>query len=340
MLRKILEVKNLETSFYTYAGEVKAVDDVSFYVEEGETIAIVGESGCGKTATCQSVMRLIPSPPGKIKNGQIIFDGQNLMELSESQMEQIRGNKIGMIFQDPMTSLNPVLTLGLQLTESLRKHKKMGKQQAAEKAVGLLTMVGIPNAKLRLNQYPHQLSGGMRQRVMIAMAVSCQPKLLIADEPTTALDVTIQAQILDLMNDLKQKANTSTIIITHDLGMVARMAKRILVMYAGKIIESGATENIYYRPRHPYTIGLLSSVPRLDDEHKSKLTSISGQPPDLLSPPEGCAFYARCRYGMKICQKQKPQDFFVGDGHMAGCWLHHPLAPKGILPEGRLKMDA
>lgn len=339
-MRKILEVKNLETSFYTYAGEVKAVDDVSFYVEEGETIAIVGESGSGKTATCQSVMRLIPSPTGKIKNGQIMFDGQDLMELSESQMEQIRGNRIGMIFQDPITSLNPVLTIGLQLIESLITHKKMGKQQARQKAVELLTTVGIPNAKQCLGHYPHQFSGGMRQRVMIAMAVSCQPKLLIADEPTTALDATIQAQILDLMNDLKQKVNASTIIITHDLGIVARMAKRIIVMYAGKIIESGPTEDIYYRPRHPYTLGLLNSVPRLDEEDKSKLTSIPGQPPDLLTPSEGCAFYARCRYGMKICQKRKPENFLVGEGHMASCWLHHQLAPKGVLPEGRLKLDA
>lgn len=339
-MEKILEVKNLKTSFFTYAGEVKAVDDVSFYVRKGETIAIVGESGCGKTAACQSIMRLIPDPPGKIKSGQIIFDGRDLMKLSEHEMQQIRGNRIGMIFQDPMTCLNPVLTVGLQLTESLRKHKKMDKLKARQKAVELLSMVGIPNAEERLDQYPHQFSGGMRQRVMIAMAVSCEPKLLIADEPTTALDVTIQAQILDLIAGLKTKANVSTIIITHDLGIVARMAERIIVMYAGKIVESGTTDDIYYRPRHPYTIGLLNSVPRLDDEKKSKLTPISGQPPDLLMPPEGCAFYPRCDYAMKICLRQKPDSFIVGDGHTAACWLHHAMAPQGVLPEGRLRQDA
>lgn len=338
-MKKILEVRNLQTSFFTYAGEVKAVDDVSFYVEEGETIAIVGESGCGKTATCQSIMGLIPTPPGKIKGGQIIFEGQDITKLSEREMQHIRGNKMGMIFQDPMTSLNPVLPIGLQLTEALRKHKRIGKQQAEERAIELLNLVGIPNAQERLKQYPHQFSGGMRQRVMIAMAISCEPKLLIADEPTTALDVTIQAQILELMAGLKDKVNASTIIITHDLGVVARMAKRIIVMYAGKIIESGATEDIYYRAQHPYTLGLLGSVPRLDDEKKTKLTPVLGQPPDLLSPPKGCSFYPRCPYAMKVCATEKPQTYTVGEEHTAACWLHHPQAPKGLLPEGRVRQD-
>lgn len=327
-MKRILEVKDLRTSFFTYAGEVKSVDGVSFHVDEGEAVAIVGESGCGKSVTVQSIMRLIPTPPGKIIGGSINFLGADLVKKSESEMEAIRGNEIGMIFQDPMTSLNPVLTVGLQITEVLKRHEGLTGDAAKQRAIKLLELVGIPNPESRLKQYPHQFSGGMRQRVMIAISLACNPKLLIADEPTTALDVTIQAQILELMKDLKDKINTSIILITHDLGVVAGLCSRVIVMYGGKIVESGNINDIYFNPKHPYTWGLLKSVPRLDATKKGKLIPITGTPPDLLNPPKGCSFAPRCSYCMRICNEQKPEYTTLQDGHQAACWLLHPQAPK------------
>lgn len=323
----MLKVDGLKVSFFTYAGEVKAVDDISFEVNEGETFAIVGESGCGKSVTSLSIMRLL-SKPGKIVSGSIVFNGEDLVKKSEQQMQAIRGKQIAMISQDPMTSLNPVMTIGHQIMEILLKHEKVSKIDARKKAVEMLKLVGIPEPEGRLNCYPHQFSGGMRQRVMIAMALCCNPKLLIADEPTTALDVTIQAQIMELLKDLKTKVNTSIVLITHDLGIVAGLADKVMVMYAGKIVEMANTEEIYYNPRHPYTWGLLNSVPRLDYKEKKKLVSIDGQPPDLLKPPNGCAFHPRCNHVMKICLKQQPKLMDVGNGHKAACWLNHSLAPK------------
>jgi oligopeptide transport system ATP-binding protein len=337
MMQHLLEVKDLRTSFFTYAGEVKSVDGVSFHVDEGEAVAIVGESGCGKSVTVQSIMRLIPTPPGKILDGSSIkFMGMEIVNKSEKEMEAIRGNDMGMIFQDPMTSLNPVLTVGLQLTEVLKRHEGLTGQAAKDRAVKLLELVGIPTPESRLKQYPHQFSGGMRQRVMIAIALACNPKLLIADEPTTALDVTIQAQILELMKDLKNKINTSIILITHDLGVVAGLASRVIVMYGGKIIETGTVEEVYYNPQHPYTWGLLKSVPRLDAAHKGKLIPIKGTPPDLLNPPKGCGFAPRCEYCMQICTEQKPEYTHLKDGHQVACWLQHPQAPKVAGLEGRV----
>ncbi|MBZ4687440.1 MAG: oligopeptide transport system ATP-binding protein [Clostridia bacterium] len=326
----LLEVKDLEVSFFTYAGEVQALRKVNFHVDKGEVVAIVGESGCGKSVTAQSVMRLIPTPPGKIKSGTILLNGENLLSKSEREMERIRGNSIAMIFQDPMTSLNPVLTIGGQIIEGLRHHQKLSKKEARSKAIEMLGLVGIPSPERRLSQYPHEFSGGMRQRVMIAMALACNPQLLIADEPTTALDVTIQAQIMELMKDLNQKLSTSIIIITHDLGVVAGLAQRVLVMYAGKIIEQGTVKDLYQRPRHPYTWGLLKSVPRLDAMEKKRLVPIWGQPPDLLSPPAGCAFYPRCDYAMEICTKYEPEVTSIGQDHKVACWLSHPSAPEAI----------
>jgi len=336
-MEHLLEVKNLRTSFFTYAGEVKAVDGMSFHVDQGEAIGIVGESGCGKSVTVQSVMRLIPEPPGKIMPGSSIkFLGMDLVMKSEKEMESIRGKDIGMIFQDPMTSLNPVLTIGRQLTEVLERHEGLSGHAAKERAVKLLEIVGIPNPESRLKQYPHQFSGGMRQRAMIAMALACNPKLLIADEPTTALDVTIQAQILELMKDLKNKINTSIILITHDLGIVADLCSRVIVMYGGKIVESGTVDDIYYNPQHPYTWGLLKSVPRLDASKKGKLIPIQGTPPDLLNPPKGCRFAPRCSHCMRICTEQQPEFTQLGDGHQVACWLQHPQAPRVAGLEGRV----
>ncbi len=325
---RLLELKDLEVSFDTYAGEVKAVRGVSFHLDKGEAIAIVGESGCGKSVTAQSIMRLIPSPPGRVKNGSIMFNDKEILNLSEKEMQAVRGSEIGMIFQDPMTSLNPTMTIGKQITEGLIKHRHLNKAQANEEALKMLKLVNIPNAEKRMKQYPHEFSGGMRQRAMIAIALACNPKLLIADEPTTALDVTIQAQIIDLMQDLQKELNTAIILITHDLGVVADMAQRILVMYAGKIIESGKVEDIFYNPKHPYTWGLLKSVPRLDSRQKENLMPIEGTPPDLFSPPVGCGFAARCEYCMSICKERQPEFIQVGDGHHAACWLSHPNAPK------------
>ena len=325
---RILEVKDLHISFDTYAGEVQAVRGVSFYLDKAEAIAIVGESGCGKSVTAQSIMKLIPMPPGRFKSGSVIFSGQDITKFNNKQMEAVRGSEMGMIFQDPMTSLNPTMQIGKQIAESLRKHQHLSKRQAHEKAVEMLKLVGIPNPERRANQYPHEFSGGMRQRAMIAIALACKPKLLIADEPTTALDVTIQAQILDLMKELKSKLDTSIILITHDLGVVAGMAERILVMYAGKIVESGTVNDIFYNPKHPYTWGLLKSVPRLDAENKEDLIPIIGTPPDLFAPPKGCAFAARCAYSMEVCYDQQPEETVGENDHRASCWLQHPLAPK------------
>jgi oligopeptide transport system ATP-binding protein len=316
----LLEVRNLETHFKTQDGLVKAVNNVSFHVDRGETLGIVGESGSGKSVTSLSIMRLIPSPPGKIVGGELIFDGENLLDLSEEEMRHIRGNRIAMIFQDPMTSLNPVLTIGRQITESLELHMKMSGAEARKRAIDLLGMVGIPSAANRLDDYPHQFSGGMRQRVMIAMALSCNPELLIADEPTTALDVTIQAQILELINRLKNELGTAVIIITHDLGVVAGMADRVNVMYAGRVVEEGATAEIFGNPRMPYTIGLLRSIPRLDEGEGRKLTPIRGLPPDLINLPQVCPFSPRCDYFVAgKCDQTVPPLRPVGPDHRAAC---------------------
>jgi oligopeptide transport system ATP-binding protein len=327
-MSKLLEVRDLHVSFKTYNGEVQAVRGVSFHVNKGETVAIVGESGCGKSVTSQTIMRLIPTPPAMIKAGEVIFEGQDLTKLPEKQMEKIRGAEIAMIFQDPMTSLNPTMTIGKQIMEGLIKHQKMSKSQARERAIEMLRLVGIPSPESRIDQYPHQFSGGMRQRAMIAIALACAPKVLIADEPTTALDVTIQAQIIDLMKDLQEKINTSIILITHDLGVVADIADRVVVMYAGKVVESGAIDEIFYNPRHPYTWGLMASMPRLNQSRDQELLPIPGSPPDLISPPKGCPFAARCKYAMKICTEQMPETTQVSPTHQVACWLEHPMAPK------------
>ena len=324
---RLLEIDNLQTSFFTHAGEVKAVRGVSFYLDKGEAIGIVGESGSGKSVTMMSLMRLLQEN-GKIMTGRMLFEGKDLAQLPENEMEKIRGNDLGMIFQDPMTSLNPVLTIGDQLTEGIRKHTSLTKQQAFDKAVKMLELVGIPSPKDRMKQYPYEFSGGMRQRVMIAMAITCDPKLLIADEPTTALDVTIQAQILDLMKDLKHKLNTAVILITHDLGVVADLCTRINVMYGGLIAETGTTRDLFYNPKHPYTWGLLNSIPNPNRENREKLIPIAGQPPDLLKPPVGCAFAARCPYAMRVCLEQRPPLFDIDEVHKSACWLNHKDAPK------------
>lgn len=327
MGKRLLEIKDLHTSFFTHLGEVKAVSGVSFGVDEGEVVAVVGESGSGKSVTAFSAMRLV-SEPGKIVSGSISFEGQDLAKVPEKQMQKIRGNQISMIFQDPMTSLNPVLTVGDQITEALKWHQNMDKTQGRKIALDMLRLVGIPSPESRLSQYPHEFSGGMRQRVMIAIALACNPKLLIADEPTTALDVTIQAQIMDLLRDLKNKLGTSVILITHDLGVVAGMANRVIVMYGGKVVETGYVNDIYYNSKHPYTWGLLRSVTRLDSDEKQRLIPIDGQPPDLLHPPKGCGFCDRCDYAMRVCLDNPPEFFDIGNGHKSRCWLMHPDAPK------------
>jgi len=329
-MERILEVKDLHVSFHTYAGEVKAVRGVNFHVNRGEAVAIVGESGCGKSVTAQSLMKLIPTPPGEFKKGQILFNGVDLIKKSNKEMESIRGKDIGMIFQDPMTSLNPTMTIGNQIMEGLIKHQGMSKAAARERAIELLTMVGIPQPERRVTQYPHEFSGGMRQRAMIAISLACSPKLLIADEPTTALDVTIQAQILDLMKDLQKKTGTSIILITHDLGVVAEMCDRVIVMYAGKVIETGTVDDIFYNPQHPYTKGLLRSVPRLDLNRDEPLTPIFGTPPDLLKPPVGCGFTARCDSAMRVCQQYDPELTEVSTTQRSACWLQHPLAQERV----------
>lgn len=335
-MEKLLDLRNLETSFKTSAGEVHAVRGVSFYLEKGEALGIVGESGCGKSVTMMSIMRLL-ADNGRLAGGEIIFNGKDISNIKESEMETIRGNDIGMIFQDPMTSLNPVYTIGDQLMEPLLKHKKISRSEARKEAIKMLGLVGIPSPEKRMKQYPHEFSGGMRQRAMIAMSLICEPKLIIADEPTTALDVTIQAQILDLMKELKEKLNTAIILITHDLGVVADVCTRINVMYGGIVVETGTTEDIFYRGKHPYTWGLLRSVPNPKEDVKEKLIPIEGQPPDLLNPPVGCPFAARCDYAMKICIQKQPPQFEVGEKHKVACWLCHEDAPKVESPIRRMK---
>ncbi|HBV98213.1 MAG: peptide ABC transporter ATP-binding protein [Peptococcaceae bacterium BICA1-7] len=326
-MEKLLEIDNLRVHFSTCAGEVQAVRGVSFSVGQGEAVALVGESGCGKSITALSVMGLIPSPPGRIVCGSVYFAGEDLVLKPEREMEKIRGKDISIIFQDPMTSLNPTMTAGNQIAEVLSRHSRESRDQIAARALELLKLVGISQPERRLRQYPHELSGGMRQRVMIAMALACRPRLLIADEPTTALDVTIQAQIMELLQELRGRTGTAVILITHDLAVVAGFAQRVMVMYAGKLVESGPTRDLFRSPLHPYTSGLLGSVPRLDSSGDKPLRSIAGRPPDLISPPRGCAFWPRCSMAMKICSLEEPE--MTGDftGHSAACWLMHPQAP-------------
>lgn len=316
----LLEVKDLRTEFHTQDGVVHAVNGVSFTVDEGETLGMVGESGCGKSQTVLSVMRLIPVPPGKIAGGQVLFQGRDLLQVDDEEIRSVRGNKIAMVFQDPMTSLNPVLTIGTQIGEALELHLGMTREQARHRSVELLKMVGIPEAESRLDDYPHQFSGGMRQRVMISMALSCSPQLLIADEPTTALDVTIQAQIVDIVKRLKRELGMAIIWITHDLGIIAGLADRINVMYAGYVIETAAAKDIFASPSHPYTLGLLASIPRLDEIRKEKLSPIEGLPPDLIQMPTGCPFYDRCRFRVQKCIDENPPLISVGMRHWSACW--------------------
>jgi len=316
----LLEIENLKTQFFTSAGTVRAVDGISYTVDEGETVALVGESGCGKSVSALSILRLIPWPPGKIVDGHIKFNGVDLAGLSEEEIRNVRGKDIAMVFQEPMTSLNPVLTIAEQLTETLITHFGSSMDDAMKRALELLEMVGISDPERRLDQYPHHLSGGMRQRVMIAIALSCEPKLIIADEPTTALDVTIQAQILELMKDLTKRLGVSLIIITHNLGVVARYADRVNVMYAGKIIETGTAKDIYHNPKHPYTLALLNSIPRMDQPRKAKLDPVDGQPPDLTQLDDGCSFRFRCRFAVAGCATSFPALEAVSDGHFAACF--------------------
>lgn len=317
----LLEVKDLRTHFFTQDGVVHAVNGISYHLNEGETLGIVGESGCGKSVGVLSLMRLIPMPPGKIVSGQVLFQGRDLMRISDEEMRSVRGNKIAMIFQDPMTSLNPVLTIGRQVSEALELHLGMSRGEARRRTIELLEMVGIPMAAARVDDYPHQFSGGMRQRVMIAMALSCNPQLLIADEPTTALDVTIQAQIVDLVKKLRDEIGMAIIWITHDLGVVAGLANRVAVMYAGYIVEEAPVKELYKDPRHPYTIGLLGSLPRLDEVRRRRLTSIEGLPPDLIELPKGCPFYDRCGYRIDHCMVENPPLEPVVSNHKVACWV-------------------
>lgn len=326
---KILEVKDLSVSFNTYAGEVKAVRGVSFELNRGETLAFVGESGCGKTVTAKSILRLLKPPFAVIKEGsKITCDGKDVLSLNKKELCEFRGDEVSMIFQDPMTSLNPTMTVGKQIMESLRIHRHLDKKQAREEAIKMLKMVNIPSPEKRIDSYPHEMSGGMRQRVMIAMALACNPKILIADEPTTALDVTIQAQIMDLMRELKEKMNTAIILVTHDLGVVANFADRIQVMYAGQVVERGTAREIFYDSKHPYTWALLSSVPKLAKESKQELYALKGTPPDLILPLNHCPFASRCEYCMPICKEKNPLETTITDTHRVSCWLQHPNAPK------------
>ncbi len=329
-MANLLEVKDLQTHFFTMDGVVRAVDGVSYDLEEGETLGLVGESGCGKSVSALSLMRLIPDPPGKIVNGEVMLDGEDILKIDMDEMRNVRGAKMSMVFQEPMTSLNPVLTIERQLTETLQLHKGMGKAESRREGVDLLARVGIPDPEQRIKQYPHQFSGGMRQRVMIAMALSCNPRLIIADEPTTALDVTIQAQILELMKSLTTEFGVALIVITHNLGVVARYADRVNIMYAGKIIERGSAKEIYANPRHPYTVGLLRSVPRLDLPRRARLDPIEGQPPDLVNLPQGCAFRARCRWAIDKCATDTPVLDETSPNHWSACWRSDDLGPTAL----------
>jgi len=339
-VENILEVKNLRVSFHTYAGEVKAVRDVSFSIKPGSALAIVGESGCGKSVTAKSVMGLVKKPQGEVKEGsEILYKGENILQYNKKQWQNYKGGECAIIFQDALAALNPTMRVGKQIMENLMGHKHMSRSEAQKEAVEMLRLVGIPEPEKRVKQYPHQFSGGMRQRVMIAIAFACDPKILICDEPTTALDVTIQGQILDIIKRLMKKNNTSVIMITHDLGVVANIAQEIAVMYSGIIVERGTCRDVFYRPRHPYTWALLQSVPRLDLENKQVLASIPGTPPDLLNPPVGCPFSTRCQYCMPVCKNRMPETTDFGGEHTAACWLHHPMAPKVDMP-GQQKGDA
>ena len=329
-MKKLLEVKNLCVNFTTYGGEVNAVRGVTFDLHKGETLAIVGESGSGKSVACKTIMRILSSN-GYIKDGEILFSGKDLAKISEKDMEKVRGKDIAMIFQDPMTSLNPTMTIGKQIMEPIIKHQGLSKENAKKRAIELIELVGISDAEKRFKQYPHQFSGGMRQRIVIAISLACNPKILIADEPTTALDVTIQAQILELIKDLQEKTGVAVIFITHDLGVVANMADRVAVMYAGKIIEYGTSDDIFYDPKHPYTWGLLGSMPTLDIGDND-LYNIPGTPPDLMNPPKGDAFALRSEYALKLDYLAEPPMFKVSDTHYAATWLLHPLAPKTERP--------
>lgn len=326
-MEEVLKIENLHVSFDSYAGEVHAVRGVTLDVKEGEVLAIVGESGCGKSVTAQTIMKLNPMPPARIKEGSITLCGRDIVAASEKEMQDIRGQEVSMIFQDPMTCMNPTMRVGKQLTETLVKKKKISRAEAEKEAVRLLKMVQIPNAEQRAKQYPHEFSGGMRQRAMIAMALACNPKLLIADEPTTALDVTIQAQIIQLMGKIKDETKTAIILITHDLGVVANLADKVAVMYAGKVVEKGTARDIFYKPGHPYTKALLKSLSTIDTKKEEQLVSIPGTPPDLYAPPQGCGFASRCEHCMKICQVNQPPVFEVGEGHTASCWRLHPDFP-------------
>ena len=325
---KLLEVKDLHVSFKTYAGEVQAVRGINFEIGKGECVGIVGESGCGKSVTSQSIMQLLKRPPAMYKQGQIIFEGEDLLQKKEKEMRAIRGNSISMIFQDPMTTLNPTQKIGTQIMEVLMEHKNMSKKEAYEEAEKMLKLVAMSEPHKRMEQYPHEFSGGMRQRAMIAIALACSPKLIIADEPTTALDVTVQAQILELLQDVQKKVGMSIMLITHDLGVVAKMCDRVVVMYAGQIVEQGTVEEIFKNPTHPYTRGLLQAVPRMDMNRSESLKTIIGTPPDLFAPPKGCAFYARCEEAMKICKQHMPAMQEVGGSLKSACWLNHPMCQK------------
>lgn len=326
MARKLLSVRNLKTSFFTHVGEVKAVRGISFDVNEGEVLGIVGESGSGKSVTSLSIMGLLQYP-GRVVDGEILLNGEDILTYSKDQMRKVRGKEIAMIFQDPMTSLNPVYTIGNQVMEMILEHEKMTKREARARAIEMLKLVGIPAAEKRIDSYPHEFSGGMRQRVMIALALSCNPKLLIADEPTTALDVTIQAQILNLIKKLNRQFGMTTMLITHDLGVVATVCDKVAVMYGGLIMEYGTADEIFYHPRHPYTMGLLGSIPHVDGGEKRRLIPIDGTPPDLINPPKGCPFSTRCKYCMNVCTREQPP-YFAEDKHRTMCWMLDADAPK------------
>jgi oligopeptide transport system ATP-binding protein len=321
-------------SFDTHAGEIQAVRGVSFHLDEKETLAIVGESGCGKSVTVQTIMKLISVPYARLKSGVILYRGKDVGHLSDKEMESYRGREFSMIFQDSMSGLNPTMRVGTQIRESVMQRRDISREGAGKRAMEMLAQVGLPNPERIYRRYAHTMSGGQRQRVMIAMALSCNPKILFADEPTTALDVTLQAQILDLLNELKGRFGVATVLITHDLGVVAKMADRIAVMYAGKVVEYGDAEQIFYRPSHPYTWGLLSAMPNLKQPRKSELYTIVGMPPDLFAPPPGCAFTARCSYAMEVCRKEEPPEFFCGEGHASACWLLDERAEEALPPPG------
>ena len=335
MNEELLEVKGLHTSFFTHLGEVKAIRDVSFSVHKNEIVGIVGESGSGKSVTSLSIMGLL-AHPGRVTGGEILFKGEDLTKVKKGRMRKIQGNQISMIFQDPMTSLNPLFTIGNQITEAILTHQKMTKAEAKKRAVEMLKLVGIPSPEKRYESFPHEFSGGMRQRAMIAMALSCEPDLLIADEPTTALDVTIQAQVLSLMKELNERLGTATILITHNLGCASSICDKIIVMYGGKVMEEGTTEEIFYEPRHPYTMGLLNSIPKVTgEESKQRLIPILGTPPDMLNPPTGCPFYPRCQFAMKACASMQVPEQYLSETHRASCFMCHPQAPSNPMYEAQ-----